>query len=318
MWLESGAQTAYFKGNFGRRSVHSGSACRPALSATRAEWPRRAFGVRCGMSGSSSPRVAAGRQTSVAPRTVSQKPMRGGMFGYFKRRIDPLTSLVLTTPVFLLYHVGLLLTDARNGVDFISGPMRALAQTSLLLYLALTLAVAVGIVVAGLSLRERNQLHPRVLIPVLVESAAWAFVLSLTVGYVTTRLFAAVPPAMQTGAPSLGPIDAIVMSAGAGFHEELVFRVGLFTGGALLLARLTKMRPAFAVGIAAVVSSLIFSAAHYIGPFGDSFLLVTFTFRALFGLALAGLYRARGFAIAVYTHAIYDVFVFTMAMIFHR
>ena len=259
-----------------------------------------------------------GNPTTTAPRADTPRPKRGGLFGYFQRRIDPLTSLVLTTPVFLLYHVGLLLTDSRNGVDFISGPMRALAQTSLLLYLALTLAVAVGIVVTGLSLRERGELHPKVLIPVLVESTVWAFVLSATVGYVTTRLFAVVPPAMQTGARTLGPIDAIVMSAGAGFHEELVFRVGLFTGGALLLGKFTKMRPLFAVLIAAVVSSLIFSAAHYIGPFGDSFLLITFTFRALFGLALAGLYRARGFAIAVYTHAIYDVFVFTMAMIFHR
>lgn len=239
---------------------------------------------------------------------------RKGVLGYFSRRIDPLTSLVLTTPVFLVYHVGLLLTDGRNGVDFVSGPMRALAQTSLLLYLALTVAIAAGIVIAGLSMRGRGEIHPKALLPVLLESTVWAFLLSVTVGYVTSRLFASALAPMQTGPRMVGPIDAIVLSAGAGFHEELVFRVGLFAGGALLLRKVANLRPLLAFGIAAVVSSLIFSAAHYIGPFGDSFMLVTFTFRALFGLALAGLYKARGFATVVYTHAIYDVFVFTMLM----
>lgn len=262
-----------------------------------------------------APRARAGEGV-VASTQAGAGKRRKGLLGYFSRRIDPLTSLVLTTPVFLVYHVGLLLTDARNGVDFVSGPLRTLAQTSLLLYLALTLAIAAGIVIAGLSMRERGELHPKVLIPVMVESTVWAFVLSCSVGYVTTRLFAALP--MQTGRPTMGPIDALVMSAGAGFHEELVFRVGLFAGGALLLTKFPKMKPLLALGIAAVVSSLIFSAAHYVGPYGDSFLLLTFTFRALFGLALAALYKARGFAIAVYTHAIYDVFVFTMAMFLHR
>jgi len=268
-----------------------------------------------GKQGAPRPRTGEGL---IASTQAGAGKRRKGLLGYFSRRVDPLTSLVLTTPVFLVYHVGLLLTDARNGVDFVSGPLRALAQTSLLLYLALTLAVAAGIVIAGLSMRERGELHPKVLIPVMVESTVWAFVLSCSVGYVTTRLFAVLPVPMQTGRPTMGPIDALVMSAGAGFHEELVFRVGLFAGGALLLTKLTKMRPLFALGIAAVVSALIFSAAHYIGPYGDSFLLLTFTFRALFGLALAALYKARGFAIAVYTHAIYDVFVFTLAMFMHR
>lgn len=238
-----------------------------------------------------------------------------GLLGYFSRRVDPWTSLVLTTPVFLVYHVGLLFTDARNGVDFVSGPMRALARASLLLYLGLTLAVAAGIVVAGVSLRGRGELHPRALVPLLVESTLWAFVLSVSVGYVTTHLVAATLAPMQVGLRSVGPIDALVLSAGAGFHEELVFRVGLFAGGAFLLTRVAKLRPLLAFLIAALVSSLVFSAVHYVGPFGDAFLLVSFTFRALFGLSLAGLYKARGFAVAVYTHAVYDVFVFAMMWI---
>ena len=182
--------------------------------------------------------------------------------------------------------------------------------------MGVTLANAAGIVIAGFAMRERGEVHPRALIPVLLESTVWALLLAVTVGYVTSRLFSSMLPALQTGARTVGPIDAIVLSAAAGFHEELVFRVGLFAGGALLPTKVAKLPPPFAVGIAAL-NSLVFSAALH-RPFGDSFLLVSFTFRALFGLALAGLYGARGFATVVYTYAICDVFVFTMLMFLHR
>jgi len=240
---------------------------------------------------------------------------RAGIVARLTRRTDPLTSLVLTTPVFLVYHVGLLLTDVRNGVDFVSGPLLALAQASLPLYLGLTALLAGGIVLAGWALRGRGEVHPRELVPVLVESAIWAALLAVTVGWVTARLFAFTAAPLQAGPPPLGPLGALVLSAGAGFHEELVFRVGFFAGGAALLARFGGLRPVRAALVAAVGSALIFSAAHYVGPFGDPFALTSFTFRALFGLALAGLYRLRGFAIAVYAHALYDVFVFGMRLL---
>jgi membrane protease YdiL (CAAX protease family) len=64
-----------------------------------------------------------------------------------------------------------------------------------------------------------------------------------------------------------------------------------------------------AYAVAAVVGALLFSAVHYIGAFGDPFTLPSFTFRFLFGLALNGLYLVRGFGIAAWTHALYDVMV---------
>ena len=100
------------------------------------------------------------------------------------------------------------------------------------------------------------------------------------------------------------------MAAGAGFHEELVFRVGLFGGGAWLLHRFASLSNVKAAWIAAVVSSIAFSAIHYLGPLGDSFQLVSFVFRMLAGLYLVAVYRFRGFAVAVYTHAIYDLLIF--------
>jgi hypothetical protein len=57
------------------------------------------------------------------------------------------------------------------------------------------------------------------------------------------------------------------------------------------------------------LGALIFSAFHYIGPFGDRFTLASFTFRAVAGLLFSGLYVLRGFGITAWTHALYDVFL---------
>ena len=60
---------------------------------------------------------------------------------------------------------------------------------------------------------------------------------------------------------------------------------------------------------AVVISALIFSAFHYIGPFGDLLDLQSFTFRMLSGLAFSGLFVLRGFGVTAWTHALYDSFL---------
>jgi hypothetical protein len=98
----------------------------------------------------------------------------------------------------------------------------------------------------------------------------------------------------------------LIVSLGAGVYEELVFRVLLvsaITAGAVTL----RAPRAVASGIAIVLSALIFSGFHYVGPYGDPLTLPSFTFRAVAGLLFSGLYVARGFGITAWTHALYDV-----------
>jgi hypothetical protein len=54
---------------------------------------------------------------------------------------------------------------------------------------------------------------------------------------------------------------------------------------------------------------VVFSLVHYLPPYGDPFAFGSFTFRLLAGIIFATLYKLRGFAVAVYTHAFYDIFV---------
>ena len=64
--------------------------------------------------------------------------------------------------------------------------------------------------------------------------------------------------------------------------------------------------------IALAVSSVIFSAVHYLPPLGDAFTLSSFVFRVLCGVAFALVFQLRGFALAAWTHTLYDVFYFIL------
>lgn len=230
---------------------------------------------------------------------------------------DPLTSLVLTIPVFLAYHLGILFVDLRNGADLVTVTMLRVLDRSVFAYVGITLAVAVGLFIAGRQLRKGHHAIDRgAFVRVVSESAIWAALMLLIVGGVVARIFhgaiateAIVSPALQIGGMTLGPLERVVMAAGAGFHEELLFRVGLFAGGAWLISQATRDKTS-AEWIAAPIAAVVFSAAHYVGALGDHFELASFTFRALAGLWFTLVYRFRGFAVAVYTHTLYDLFVF--------
>jgi hypothetical protein len=91
-------------------------------------------------------------------------------------------------------------------------------------------------------------------------------------------------------------------------YEELLFRVVLVA----LLSRAMQLM-GFGVkasgAVAILVGALVFSAFHYVGPFGDRYRLDSFVFRALAGVAFSALYLTRGFGITAWTHALYDVAV---------
>jgi membrane protease YdiL (CAAX protease family) len=150
--------------------------------------------------------------------------------------------------------------------------------------------------------------------------------------YVVGRLFMA-PASIQ----EQGPFVGFVMSLGAGFYEELSFRVILFglgakvlvwllahekvelTGTDALMAGATTKKQKSTLGswfimlVWAVVCALVFSGVHYVGAMGDSFKITSFAFRAMLGLVLTLIYVTRGFAAAVWTHAVYDIWV----LVFH-
>jgi hypothetical protein len=88
-----------------------------------------------------------------------------------------------------------------------------------------------------------------------------------------------------------------------------VFRLGIMAGLAALLERVVGLRRFVAATLALVVSAVLFSAVHHIPPYGDPFAVGVFLFRVLAGICFGLLFWFRGFAVAVYTHALYDLYV---------
>jgi membrane protease YdiL (CAAX protease family) len=103
-------------------------------------------------------------------------------------------------------------------------------------------------------------------------------------------------------------VERIIAFLGAGIYEETLFRLLLFSG-LLALFTLADFSAGWSFALAGIASALGFAAAHHLGPNGEPFSAVHFSFRTIAGLYFATLYRLRGFGVAVGTHALYDVLV---------
>jgi hypothetical protein len=238
----------------------------------------------------------------------------GGGVEELARKSDAWTDLGLTLPIFLVYHLGVVFLPVRNAVDPVTTELGALAQQSLPLYFGLTLAVGAAFVVVLLSLGQRKSLQASRFAMIAFEGALYAFLMRAVGSYVVGSLrlehaLANAPPTF--GDPAPGLFGNVVMALGAGFYEEVAFRALLFGAGSLVLRKVfgTGARGVALVVAWAVVSALVFSAWHYVGAMGDGFELKSFLFRAVCGLVLTLIYAFRGLAPAVWTHAIYDVWV---------
>ena len=172
--------------------------------------------------------------------------------------------------------------------------------------------VVIALVGLGIYLKDRSKRPATKLsygIGVVMESALLAFVVSYVAIFATQGVLELWAGMKGQEIQELSLFHKIGLSLGAGIYEELVFRV-IVTGGLFLILKLFLPRVAAYI-IAALVGALLFSWIHYTGSMADEFELFSFTFRAMGGLILNALFLARGFGVAAWTHALYDVYVFT-------
>ena len=67
------------------------------------------------------------------------------------------------------------------------------------------------------------------------------------------------------------------------------------------------------VAAAVLLSALVFSLFHHIGPGASPLLRREFVFRAIAGLVLGVMFVLRGFGVCVYTHTLYDIHYYLTA-----
>ncbi len=239
----------------------------------------------------------------MAPSTQSRM---SDLHAYFSVTRSATYGFLAALPLWAAYEILILLANSsRLGEIRVSADIwikRVLSSFGAAGMFGLGIAVLVAGIAVFFWERKRNlPIRPRYLFMIPLESALYAIALGWFVGTAIGVLFNLVPP-------QLAQIDAptqLALSLGAGLYEELLFRV-LLVGGLFWVFKRFSETPVAYVS-AALIGAAIFSSVHYIGAFGDTFSVSSFAFRFLFGLMLNALYIFRGFGVAAWTHALYDV-----------
>jgi Type II CAAX prenyl endopeptidase Rce1-like len=215
------------------------------------------------------------------------------------------TDLGLTLPIFVCYHIGVIFLPVRNAADLVTQYLVEFANQSRLAYVAFTIGLG-AIFVAVLALLGRRQvLRWQSFAWLALEGVLYAVAMRLIAATVVGRLFLALGLERH--------FTGVVMSLGAGLYEEIAFRVVLYGLGLRCLRVLwppkSWWRRYWLACSWAIASACSFSAWHHLGALGEAFDARVFVFRAVCGLVFTLIYVTRGFAPAVWTHVVYDLWV---------
>jgi hypothetical protein len=237
---------------------------------------------------------------------------------YWQASRAPRYSLLFALPLLVFYQTLAAAVapgprgGVRNGADvllerafiWLAGPRGPLVFMICL--------IGAGLWLVAKDMRAHGErLSPAVFGTMLAESIGLALAFGVVVGGLTAVLLGGPPPSpLASPAPQhLGGWTVLMLSLGAGIYEELLFRVVLVSALAWLARRVVGSRPPLAGATATLAGALLFSAFHYIGPYGDPLEVYSFVFRTIGGLFFSALYLLRGFGITAWTHALYDVFL---------
>ena len=233
---------------------------------------------------------------------------------YFNNTHNLLYSFLLSLPLFLIYE-GLILISQPNAEHIVRISVDVWMK-SLFTYFGVN-AVSVSLLVMMLIgffilYKERERLKDlkfKYFPVMLIESLIYAIIVAL----ISSTLISLILN-LQASDPveSLSYLQKLALSLGAGLYEELFFRVILVSLFILIFNKLFNHKKWASYIASVTLSALLFSAVHYMGSLGDMFTLNSFLYRFLFGLILNGIYIWRGFGVAAWTHALYDVLVITV------
>ncbi len=233
------------------------------------------------------------------------------MTGYFSATRHPWASWLFVAPLLLAYELGVHHLSQgnpdslRNGADVWA--RARLAEFGLpIMWAAPALILGGLLILAWLRWADRPSDPLGTIFGMCIESIVFAVGI-----WALSRNFR--PLMEQSGIPLASvpfhplAVGQVVNYLGAGIYEEVLFRLGLFSVIALILRVI--LPKIVAILVAAVLASLAFSAAHHLGPAGESMVPIVFYFRTVAGLVFSALYLTRGLGIAVGVHAGYNILV---------
>ena len=236
--------------------------------------------------------------------TGEHTPLKHLAERYWVESRRPLASLVFIAPLLVVYEAGVAWLGAQNGADAF---MRLAAGLAGLRATPPAAGAEVCILLAWHHLARQPW---RLSGGVLSGMAAESLLLGVCLCLVCLAWGAwSVPPAADIGGEDQAERWARIAGLlGAGIYEELLFRLILLSLLAWGLRR-AGVAPWASTLLAVLASSLLFAAAHHVGPYGEEFVRSRFLFRSLAGVFFSVVFIYRGFGIAAGSHAAYDVLV---------
>lgn len=239
------------------------------------------------------------------PAVAFQKERPGD--GYFDCVKKPVYNFLFVLPLLIIYEALILIsaTPIRNGADVIVKLFFNMVGIKTIIGFTLIIITIYAYIVFSKKENTNETIYPVYFVLMFAES----FLYALALGPVVIRLTEKVALAAQVPY-QLGVVERIIASIGAGIYEEFVFRYLLITMFIYIFKKYFSLKTVHAAIFAIFWAAIIFSGFHYVGELGDKFDAVSFIFRFIAGIILSLLYFLRGFGIAVYTHAIYDLKVF--------
>ena len=241
---------------------------------------------------------------------------------YLHETRTPVYTVLYVLPLFLVYEFLALtlhtfqITTLRNGADVMLRNMAAVFGLNNFPMMIFGILVILAIIAGYYKKKHQIEITGGFFVLMFAESIIYSLMMG-SLALSMTNFFLNIPNAFSLSL-SITSTDFwvnIMLSFGAGIHEEFFFRLILITG-LLELAKLVSKNNAtnllsWNTLFALLASSLIFSYSHYIGDFGEAIRLDSFLFRMVSGLYLSVIYLFRGFGMSAWTHALYDVFLLT-------
>ena len=227
-----------------------------------------------------------------------------------------LYSFLAALPLFIIYEVLIMLTApttevvVRISVDVWFKQLLQLFGLDAL-NISLLLVLVAGIFILIRKRGELNELRVGYFGVILVESTFWAILVAFVSSSLTNWILPGMAEQSTGSSVQLSYIQELALSLGAGLYEELFFRVLLVSLFIWIFSKWFGAKSWASYISAILLSAVLFSAVHYTGNMGDPFTMSSFLFRFLFGVILNGIYVWRGFGVAAWTHALYDVIIIT-------
>lgn len=234
---------------------------------------------------------------------------------YWSLARSPLHCLIFLLPLLTVYEVGVVWLGGsrperlRNGADhWMRGWLQQQGWETPWLLPVLVIGGLLTWQIAG---RFPWRIRFDTLVGMAAESLLFACVL-LLLGQAQDTLFRQYADPTRMALPPLSSLGtnwaSTVSYMGAGVYEEVLFRL-LALPLMFVTLRLFLVPDRWATVAAVLITSILFSLAHYVGSSGETFTYFSFIFRTLAGCVFCVLFVIRGFGITVGSHAAYDVLV---------